>query len=127
MPITSWSWRLILALVLFSCSRIALAQIPSSIQVIMPGGGTPTAGIRLTLIRDDGFIDTVFTDSKGKFDMPTPRSLINYTVTIQGDERTYDTTTAVFTVQANTPAFLSIFLKPFSGKKSPHPVVPRCH
>ena len=121
MPLTSWCWRLILALVLLSCSDVALAQLPSAIQVFLPGGGTPMAGIRLTLIRDDGFIDTVFTDSKGRFDMPTPRSQVIYTVTIQGDERTYDTTTAVFTIPANAPAYLSIFLKPFSGKKSPAP------
>lgn len=59
MPLTSGSWRLILALFLLSCSRLALAQIPSSIQVIMPGGGTPAAGVRLTLIRDDGFIGSL--------------------------------------------------------------------
>ena len=88
----------------------------------MPGGGTHAAGIRLTLIRDDGFIDTVFTDSKGKFDMPMPRSSVTYTVTIQSDEP-YDPTTAVFSVQGNTPAFLTIFLKAFSGKKSLLPEV----
>lgn len=119
MPLTSWSSRLLLAGIFLSYSVVALAQLPSSIQVFLPGGGTPAAGVRLTLIRDDGFIDTVFTDSKGKFEMATPRSQTNYTVTIQSDERTYDTTTAVFSMQANAPAYLAIFLKPFTGTKSP--------
>ena len=123
MPPTSWSCRLIVALVLLSCSHVALAQIPSAIQVFMPGGGTPAAGIRLTLIRDDGYTDTVFTDSKGKYDMRTPTNQTVYTITIQSDERTYDTTTAILTMQANNPAYLTIFLKPFSGKKSSLPEV----
>ena len=55
--------------------------------------------------------------------MPMPRSSVTYTVTIQSDERTYDTTTAVFSLQGNTPAFLTIFLKAFSGKKSLLPEV----
>lgn len=105
--------------VIFS-SVVALAQVPpSAIQVFMPGGGTPAAGIRMTLIRDDGWIDTVFTDSKGKFDIATPRNQTNYVVTIQSDQRSYDTTTANFNVQGNTPAYLTIFLKPLSASKSP--------
>ncbi|HET6892488.1 MAG TPA: tetratricopeptide repeat protein [Pyrinomonadaceae bacterium] len=123
MPLTSWSWRLFLVVILLSCSGVAPAQIPSAIQVFMPGGGTPAAGIRLTLIRDDGYVDTVFTDSKGKYDMRTPTNQTLYTVTIESDGRTYDTTTAVFTMQANNPAYLTIFLKPLSGKKSPLPEV----
>ena len=101
-------------------SGVALAQgPPSSIQIFMPSGATPPGAIRLTLVRDDGYIDTVFTDSKGRFDIATPRTQTNYTVSVETDRLTYDTTTANFNLQGNTPTYLPIFLKPLTGTKSP--------
>jgi superkiller protein 3 len=81
----------------------------------MPNGGLPPTSIRLTLIRDDGTTDFVFTDSKGKFQLPTPRTQsVNYRVIIEGDKQSYDTTTANLTLDRNSPNQLNIFLKPIT-------------
>jgi Flp pilus assembly protein TadD len=110
-----------LAVVYSSGSLLTLAQgFPTSVQVFMPGGGPPPGTLRLSLVRDDGFMDTVFTDAKGRFDMPTPsRDSANYTVTIESDRLNYDTTTASLSIQRNQPVYLTIFLKPLSGAKLP--------
>jgi superkiller protein 3 len=99
----------------------AIAQAPpSAVQVFMPSGGMPPGVIRITLVREDGYTDTVFTDSKGKLDLATPRSqTMNYTVIIQGDNKTYETTTANLKLQRNIPTYLTIFLKPYTGAKLP--------
>jgi hypothetical protein len=44
-----------------------LVQAPPAIQIFMPGGTLPPRPMRLTLTRDDGRIEVVFTDTKGKF------------------------------------------------------------
>ena len=115
------SRSLSLALVLTFFSVLAFAQgFPTTVQVFMPGGGPPPGTLRLSLVRDDGFMDTVFTDQKGKFDMPTPTTqTANYTVTIEGDGVNYDTTTATLNIQRNQPVYLTIFLRPFSSSKKP--------
>jgi tetratricopeptide (TPR) repeat protein len=102
-------------------SGAAFAQVPSSIQIFMPnGGGTPSRTIRLTLARDDGFIDTVFTDSKGKYQIDTPRNgAAFYTVTIETDNQTYATTTATFRLYPGTPNETAIFLRPLEAQKLP--------
>jgi hypothetical protein len=59
-----------LAVVFTFCSGLAVAQgLPSSVQVFMPSGGPPPGSLRLSLVREDGFMDTVFTDAKGRFDL----------------------------------------------------------
>jgi Flp pilus assembly protein TadD len=74
--------------------------------------------VRLNLVREDGFRDTVFTDAKGKFELPNPtQASVNYTVTIQSDELNYETTSASLIVYRNQPVYLTIFLKPFSREK----------
>ena len=45
----------------------AAAQFPNAIQIFMPNGGLPDQAVRFTLTRDDGRIETLFTDTKGKF------------------------------------------------------------
>src|SRR5687767_1522804 len=115
------SRSLSLALVLTFFSVLAFAQgFPTTVQVFMPGGGPPPGTLRLNLMRDDGFMDTVFTDQKGKFDMPTPTTqTANYTVTIESDGANYDTTTATLNIQRNQPVYLTIYLKPYSSTKKP--------
>jgi Flp pilus assembly protein TadD len=113
---------LTVALVFSFCSGLALAQgqPPSVVQVFMPGGGAPPGVLRLNLVRDNGFMDTVYTDSKGRFEIPTPaRETVNYTVTIESDKLTYDTTNARLTIQGTQPAYLTIFLKPLTPEKMP--------
>jgi Flp pilus assembly protein TadD len=100
----------------------ALAQTPpSSIQIFMPNGGMPSRAIFMTLVRDDdGRIEDVLTDSKGIYSMRTPTAQsMNYTITIKGDDRTFDTTTARFRLDRSNPARIPIFLKPLTAAKPP--------
>lgn len=107
-------------------SQTTLAQAPSSIQLFMPnGGGPPSRVLRLTLVRDDGYVDTVFTDSKGKYSFSTPKvgGTIFYTVTVETDNQTYATTTATFRLDPNNPNQTAIFLRPLSVAKTRVPEV----
>jgi Flp pilus assembly protein TadD len=109
-----------LAFVCLVSSGNAFAQAPpSSLQVMMPNGGSPSRPIRLTLLRDnDGFRDTVFTDEKGIFLIATPKTqTLNYTVTIESDRQNYDTTVARFRLDRNIPGRTTIFLKPLTVEK----------
>jgi Flp pilus assembly protein TadD len=106
--------------VLFLCRAPAAAQAPSVIQVFMPNGGMPSQVIRFTLVREDGVTDTVFTDSKGRYQVRTSgNQSFRYTLTIDGDKQFFDTTTQSFTIHRNTPNFITIFLKPLTGEKLP--------
>lgn len=109
--------------IVFSCfSSIGLAQSlpPTTIQVFMPGGATPPAPVRIRMVRDDGATDTVFTDQRGRYDMPTPsREILNYTVTVDGDKQNYETTTATLSLRPREPGYLSIFLRPLAAAKKP--------
>ncbi|TMP95559.1 MAG: hypothetical protein E6L09_16185 [Verrucomicrobia bacterium] len=97
----------------------ALAQIPSSVQIFMPNGGLPAAAIMMTLVSDDGRIDTVFTDSKGVYSIRTPNQTVYYTATIKGDGLTYETTTARIRLERNSPGRSLIFLKPIAVAAKP--------
>ncbi|MGH9968203.1 MAG: tetratricopeptide repeat protein [Pyrinomonadaceae bacterium] len=109
--------RLTLAAAISAGSALAQGP-PSSVQIFMPNGGLPAGVIRLTLVRDDGFTDNVFTDSKGKFEIATPRTQsITYTITIEGDKQTYETTTVSLRLEGGNPNNLTIFLKPISIEK----------
>jgi Flp pilus assembly protein TadD len=81
------------------------------------GGGPPSRVIRITLTSDDGFVDTVFTDSKGKYLLRTPRNAAFYTVTIETDNQTYGTTTARLMLDAGNPRETVIFLRPYVVEK----------
>lgn len=105
--------------VLFLCSAPAGAQAPSVIQIFMPNGGMPSQVIRFSLVREDGVTDTVFTDSKGRYQIRTSAQTFRYTLTIDGDKQSFDTTTQSFTIHRNTPNFITIFLKPLTGEKPP--------
>jgi Flp pilus assembly protein TadD len=112
--------RWALAIICFVPTASALGQIPSSIQIFMPNGGLPPRAIRVTIFRDEGYTDIVFTDSKGKLDLPTPRAQsANYRITIESDKQTYDTTTASFSLERNNPNQITIFLEPLLAEKRP--------
>jgi tetratricopeptide (TPR) repeat protein len=94
-----------------------LVQAPPAIQIFMPGGTLPPRPMRLTLTRDDGRIEVVFTDTKGKFQVTG--DLIrdaDYIVTVESDGATYDTTIARFRIVRGTPVYTTVFLRPFSGR-----------
>lgn len=99
----------------------ALAQAPpSSVEFLMPNGGVPSGALMMTLVADDGRTDIVFTDSKGMFSIRTPTSgSVSYTVTIKGDGKTFDTTTARFRLDRNSPGRTFVFLKPITAEKPP--------
>ena len=96
---------------------LVLSQAPPAIQIFMPGGTLPPRPIRFTLSRDDGRIEVVFTDTKGKFQVTG--DLIrdaDYVVTVESDGATYDTTVATFRILRGTPVYTTVFLRPFTGK-----------
>src|SRR5882672_8551731 len=110
---------LVLAIFCLVSFGSALAQIPSSVQIFMPNGGLPPAAIMMTLVSDDGRIATVFTDSKGVYSIRTPNQTVYYTATIKGDGLTYETTTARFRLERNSPGRSIIFLKPIAVAAKP--------
>ncbi|MCA1628998.1 MAG: tetratricopeptide repeat protein [Acidobacteria bacterium] len=115
---------LLLAHVILLCTLGVSAQSPGAppvIQFFMPGGGQFSHELRFTLSRDDGRIETLYTDSKGKYSMP--RSLMkpgNYTIFVNGDRQTYDDTTVVFRLSnmGDIP-YTTVFLRPLKAAATP--------
>lgn len=121
-------WRLgpfiILAVLVLAPVESVFSQAPPAIQIFMPGGTLPPRPIRLTLSRDDGRIEVVFTDTKGKFQVTG--DLIrdaDYVVTVESDGATFDTTVATFRIVRGTPVYTTVFLRPFTGKAKTTPGV----
>gem|GEM_PF-641512 len=114
----------IVAVLILALAAVALGQAPPAIQIFMPGGTLPPRPLRFTLTRDDGRIETVFTDTKGKFQVTG--DLIrdaDYIVTVESDGATYDTTVATFRIVRGTPVYTTVFLRPFTGKPKTAPGV----
>src|SRR5882762_4442613 len=111
---------LVIALIVWK--PVTRGQAPPAIQIFMPDGSLPTRNMRLTLTRDDGRIETVFTDTKGKYQVTG--DLIreaDYIVTVESDGRTFDTTTARFRIIRSTPVYTPVFLQPYTSKTKPPP------
>ncbi len=86
----------------------------------MPNGGMPTHSLLMTVVSDEGRTETVFTDSKGIYAMRTPTArAVNYTVTLKGDDQTFETTTLIFRIEKNSPARFIVFLKAIASAKLP--------
>jgi tetratricopeptide (TPR) repeat protein len=107
-----------------STSAKGQAGAPSSIQIFMPGGGLPDRPMRFELTRDDGRIETLFTDNKGKFlitgDLVRDA---DYIVRVQGDGRSFASTTVTFRTFRNIVTYVPIFLNPIEGAKRIAPAV----
>lgn len=119
-------WRICLLAcgVLLAAHTLARGQAPPTIQFFMPGGSLPERNLRFLLTRDDGRVETLFTDTKGKF--LVTGDLIreaDYTITVESDGRTYDTTTTTFRIIRNTPVYTPVFLRPYTGHTQPPPGV----
>jgi tetratricopeptide (TPR) repeat protein len=85
----------------------------------MPDGSLPPRELRFTMSADNGRIETYYTDSKGKFLITRLLGLktdAEYRITVEGDGRTFDTTTVSF--KEFGVYYIPIFLKPH---KSPAP------
>src|SRR5256714_3196673 len=105
---------------LMLAATIARAQAPPAIQIFMPNGDRPPRELRLTLTRDDGRIETVFTDSKGKFQFTGDLGGIHdYMVTIEGDGQTFDTTTMSIRFLRGSVTYQPVFLNPHKGPPPP--------
>lgn len=112
-----------LAVCLLTASHALAQSPPSSIQLFLPGGGgTPNRTLRITLVSNTGFVDIVFTDSRGKYLLRTPRGQSTfYTLTIESDGQTFGTTTARVRFDAGSseiPVFLNPYVPPKSAKAS---------
>ncbi|MCU1267924.1 MAG: hypothetical protein JWM21_4242 [Acidobacteria bacterium] len=98
------------------------AQAPCSIQMFMPDGSLPPRPIRFTLTRSDGRIETLFTDTKGKYQFTL--DLIReseYVVTVDSDGLTFDAASTSFRIMRNQPVYATVFLPAFRGKPKPPP------
>ncbi|MFL6253789.1 MAG: tetratricopeptide repeat protein [Pyrinomonadaceae bacterium] len=113
--------KLTAAFVLLLCaSGAARAQAPPAIQIFMPNGDRPPRELRLQLTRDDGRIETVFTDSKGKFQFTGDLNGIHdYEVRIEGDGQTFDTTTTSLRFLRGQVSYVPVFLTPHKGPPLP--------
>lgn len=98
----------------------ALAQGPPTLQIFMPNGDRPARELRLQLTRDDGRIETVYTDSKGKFQFTGDLNGIHdYQIRIEGDGRTFDTTTTSLRLLRGQVSYVPVFLNPHKGPPLP--------
>jgi Flp pilus assembly protein TadD len=113
--------RLAAALVLTVCARVlTCAQAPPAVQIFMPNGDRPSRELRLQLTRDDGRIETVFTDSKGKFQFTGDLNGIHdYEVRVEGDGRTFDTTITSLRFLRGQVSYVPVFLNPLKGPPLP--------
>jgi tetratricopeptide (TPR) repeat protein len=77
--------------------------------------------VRFTLTRDDGRVESVFTDSKGRYVMASDFVKdTGYTVYVEGDRQSYATTTYSFRIYLrNTSGYFSVFLRPFRSPATP--------
>lgn len=112
------TWALLISLTFLV--GVIRAQAPSAVQIFMPNGDRPARELRFTLTRDDGRVETVFTDSKGKFqltgDLNRDRE---YEITIDGDGRTFETTSARLRLLRASVTYLPVFLRPYKGQPRP--------
>ena len=96
----------------------AAAQAPPTVQFFMPDGSMPSRQLRFRMQSDDGrVVDIFFTDTKGKFLITRSEGLranSGYTLTIESDGRTFDTTTVSFYHYRDTVYFVPVFLKPYT-------------
>jgi hypothetical protein len=94
-------------------------QASPSIQVFMPDGSLPEREIRFKLITDKGRIDEYFTDSRGRFLFTRREGLdpnAGYTIIVESDRSTYDTTTVTFKFYQSTVFYVPIFLRPLAAE-----------
>ena len=80
--------------------------------------------MRFELTRDDGRIETLFTDTKGKFLLTG--DLVrdaDYIVRVEGDGRSFAPTVVTFRTFRNIVMYVPVFLNPLEGKKKTSPSV----
>lgn len=114
----SHRWLTII-IVLFCLSGAAKAQGVRG-QIYLPNGAPLHRIIRYTLTTDDGRRnDILFTDSNGRIEIVVPVP-VPYSITIDSDGETYDTTTRAFD-PAYSRNYIIIHLNPLTAKPSTAP------
>jgi tetratricopeptide (TPR) repeat protein len=111
-------------LLIWAVFGMAQSGAPSSIQIFMPGGSLPDRAMRFELTRDDGRIETLFTDTKGKFLLTG--DLVrdaDYIIRVEGDGRSFASTTITFRTFRNIVTYVPVFLNPLEGAKKPSPAI----
>jgi tetratricopeptide (TPR) repeat protein len=111
--------KVIISLFLLCLPSATSAQVGIRGQIYMPNGAPAQRQIRFLLTTDNGIRhEYYFTDSNGRLAMPRVAS--RYTITVESDNETYDTTLASFdpTIVSN---FIVINLRPFTPKASTPP------
>ncbi len=97
---------------------------PSSVQIFMPNGSIPGRALMMTVNSDQGRTELVLTNSSGIYSMRTPTAgAVNYTVTIKGDDQTFETTSSSFRIEKNSPGRFFVFLKPIAAAKPVNGVI----
>jgi tetratricopeptide (TPR) repeat protein len=91
-------------------------------QIFQPYGGVFDRVMRFTFSSHDGQVNQVlFTDTSGRFIIPDLDFNNTYIITVEGDGRSYETTTQ--TVQLSTLNYVAIFLRPKKEERKPAPGV----
>jgi Flp pilus assembly protein TadD len=110
----------IASLVLF-LSITAFAQRGIRGQLFLPNGSPVQKVTRYTLTTDNGLrVEQHYTDSNGRIQMPPVTG--PYTITVESDGETYDTTLAQFDTQY-AGNYITIHLKPLYAPRQPAPGV----
>jgi Flp pilus assembly protein TadD len=112
-----------------SCRYVSLCLLISAAaqsgvrgQIFLPGGEPVHGNMRFTLATDDGArTDILFTDSNGRIAI-TPPVNVPYTITVEGDGETFDTTRMSFN-PAYSGRYITIHLRPFTPRGSSPPGV----
>jgi len=109
-------WAVWAIIWLLPCSAQTRAQGPVTIQFFTPGGGLPTRPVRFTLVLPDGHQEVLSTDAKGKFSITGEMAREGeYRLNIEGDKRTFETTSLRFRLPRGAAHQLPFFLRPVNG------------
>lgn len=103
-------------LAVFSQGQAGQGGAPPSIQFFMPDGSLPPRELRFMMSADNGRVETFYTDSKGKFLITRQLGLktdADYTITVQGDGSTFDTTSVSF--KEFGVYYIPVFLRPIKS------------
>lgn len=96
----------------------AAAQINVRGQILLPNGDLPSENVRFFLASDDGKVNEYrFTDSNGRFTLERLNGRISYTITVESDGSTHDTTSYNFIPQYEQ--MVRITLRPLTRKPKP--------
>lgn len=113
-----WIW----AIGILLCLSIGAKAQGVRGQIYLPNGSPLHRTVRFTLRTDDGNRNEIlFTDSNGRIEIVQAVN-VPYTITIEGDEQTFDTTTKAFD-PAYSRNYITINLRPLTPKSSSPPGV----